>query len=114
MTPNSSSAPFVAINYIDCEPHYIERFEQLFATRAHAIDRLPGFRQMQVLKPKDGEGSYLVISYWDSEAEFQAWTRSPEFHEGHKRAFSDLAKAKEEGNASPMRSSFKVYNVISR
>ena len=39
---------FVAINYIACEQHYRERFEELFATRAHAIDRMPGFVDMQV------------------------------------------------------------------
>jgi heme-degrading monooxygenase HmoA len=110
----ATDKPFVAINYIDCEPHYIERFEQLFASRAHAIDRLPGFRHMQVLKPKEDGGSYLVVSHWDSEEEFKAWTKSPEFLEGHKRAFADMAKAREEGHTPPMKSTFKVYDVISR
>jgi len=57
---------FVAINYISCEPHYRERFEQLFGTRAHAIDLMPGFVDMQVLKP-NGEGEYLIVSHWTSE-----------------------------------------------
>ena len=34
---------FVAVNYINCTPEYQERFEQLFGTRAHAIDLMPGF-----------------------------------------------------------------------
>jgi len=33
----------VAVNYINCTPEYQERFEQLFGTRAHAIDLMPGF-----------------------------------------------------------------------
>lgn len=105
---------FVAINYINCQPDYAERFEALFATRARAIDRMPGFHSMKVLKPVDGNGSYLVVSFWESEEHFKNWTRSPEFLEGHKRGFEDIAKAKQEGRPSPMTSDFKTYNVISR
>ncbi|MBL7862321.1 MAG: antibiotic biosynthesis monooxygenase [Cyclobacteriaceae bacterium] len=102
---------FVAINYIHCEPHYRERFEQLFATRAHAIDRMPGFIDMQVLKP-NGEGEYLIVSHWKSEEAFKTWTSSPEFLEGHKRGFEDVKKAREQGMKSPMQSTFKTYEVI--
>ncbi len=105
---------FVAINYIDCDADYAERFETLFATRAKAIDRLPGFYDMKVLKPSDGAGSYLIVSSWDSEESFKAWTRSPEFLEGHKRGFEDIAKAKQEGRTPPMKSNFRTYHIISR
>ena len=102
---------FVAINYIRCEETYRQRFEELFATRTHAIDRLPGFVDMQVLKPHQ-EGEYLIVSHWESEQAFKAWTRSPEFLEGHKRGFEDIRKAKENGEKPPMSSSFKTYQVI--
>jgi len=104
---------FVAINYISCESHYKERFEQLFASRAHAIDRMPGFVDMQVLRPQ-AEGDYLIVSHWESEDAFKTWTHSPEFIEGHKRGFEDIRVAKERGEQPPMRSSFKTYSVISR
>ena len=104
---------FVAINYIKCEDHYRERFEQLFATRAHAIDRMPGFLNMEVLKPNE-QGEYLIVSHWESEEQFKKWTSSPEFLEGHKRGFEDIRKAREEGKTPPMTSSFKTYQVITR
>lgn len=104
---------FVAINYIACEQHYRERFEELFATRAHAIDRMPGFVDMQVLRPNQ-DGEYLIVSHWESEDAFKSWTNSPAFLEGHKRGFEDLRKAKERGEQAPMRSSFKTYEVIAR
>jgi heme oxygenase (mycobilin-producing) len=104
---------FVAINYIRCEENYRERFEQLFATRAHAIDRLPGFVDMQVLKPHQ-EGEYLIVSHWESEEAFKSWTRSPEFLEGHKRGFEDIRKAKENGEKPPMSSSFKTYQIMAK
>lgn len=90
-TQTKQEASFVAINFIQCQPSYRERFEQLFSSRAKAIDRMPGFQEMHVLKPKrDGE-PYLIVSHWKSEAEFKAWTGSPEFLEGHQwfRRFED-------------------------
>lgn len=103
---------FVAINYISCSDNYKERFEELFSTRVKKIDRMPGFRFMQVLKPTDDSGDYLIVSHWDSESHFKNWSKSPEFLEGHKRGFEDLAKAKKEGKEPPMKSVFKTYNVI--
>ncbi len=103
---------FVAINYINCNAEYKERFEELFGSRAHAIDTMPGFVDMQVLKPlKDGD-AYLIISHWETEEAFKTWTGSPAFLEGHKRGFADLAKAKAEGKPMPMTSDFKNYQVI--
>ncbi len=103
---------FVAINYIDCTPEYRERFEHLFGTRAKAIDRLPGFKNMHVLRPNAQDDRYLIVSYWESEQAFKDWTRSPEFLEGHKRGFEDLAQAKAEGRPAPMHSDFKTYQII--
>lgn len=103
---------FVAINYITCNEDYRERFEELFATRAKAIDLMPGFKNMHVLKPNDAQGDYLIVSHWDSEENFKEWTSSPAFLEGHKRGFEDIAKAKQAGLEPPMKSSFRTYNVI--
>lgn len=103
---------FVAVNYINCNADYKERFEELFGSRAHAIDTMPGFVDMQVLRPlKDGD-AYLIVSHWESEEAFKTWTTSPAFIEGHKRGFADLAKAKAEGKPLPMTSDFKTYQVI--
>ena len=75
---------------------------------------MPGFQSMQVLKPKDGESSYLIMSFWESEEAFKQWTGSPEFIEGHKRGFEDIAKARQEGKEAPMKSTFKTYEVLAR
>jgi heme-degrading monooxygenase HmoA len=104
---------FVAINNITCKEEYKSKFEMLFATRAKAIDLMPGFRYMHVLRPMDGEGDYLIVSHWDTADHFKRWTTSPAFIEGHKRGFEDIAKAKREGKEPPMKSDFKTYEVIS-
>jgi heme-degrading monooxygenase HmoA len=105
---------FVAINYISCNESYKDRFEELFKTRAHAIDRIPGFHYMEVLKPKDIESEYLIISHWENEDCFTNWQVSPEFKEGHKRGFEDIRKAKSEGKESPLKSVFKTYDVFTQ
>ena len=119
---------FIAINYIDCREEYRERFRELFATRAHAIDHMPGFQWVKILEPRafershnnpefekggeEGMTTYLIVSCWDSEDNFKHWTGSPEFVEGHRRGFEDMRRFKEEGKEPPMRSTFKTYSVI--
>lgn len=105
---------FVAVNYIDCKPFYKERFEELFGSRAKQIDTMPGFVDMQVLRPSKEGDEYLIVSHWENEASFKAWTKSATFLKGHKRGFADMAKAKAEGTEAPMKSDFKTYEVIAR
>ena len=111
---DNNKKKFVAINYISCKEYYRERFEELFATRAKAIDKMPGFKFMEVLKPQKDGDNYLIVSHWESEDQFKNWTKSPEFIEGHKRGFEDIKLAKEKGDEPPMSSSFKTYEVIAR
>ncbi|MCS7000891.1 MAG: antibiotic biosynthesis monooxygenase [Bacteroidota bacterium] len=105
---------FVAINRIHCRDDYRARFEELFQSRAHAIDRMPGFCGMQVLRPQKPDEPYLVMSFWESEDAFRQWVGSPEFLEGHKRGFDDLRAARERGEEPPMTSAFVTYEVIAR
>jgi heme-degrading monooxygenase HmoA len=105
---------FVAVNYITCSPEYRGRFEELFSTRAHAIDKMPGFIEMHVLKPNKEDDNYLIVSYWENENSFKSWTQSEAFLEGHKRGFADIAAAKAEGKPAPMSSDFKTYKIIAR
>ena len=103
---------FVAINYIECKEEYVEKFEYLFKTRAGAIDKLPGFRSMNVLRPNEKDDKYLIVSYWDNEQNFKDWTSSEAFIEGHKRGFEDLKLYKEKGLEPPMKSEFRTYRIL--
>jgi len=111
---SASHLGFVAINHIRVRDDYRLRFEELFGSRARAIDTMPGFRDMEVLRPANDSEPYLVISRWESEAAFRAWVGSPEFIEGHKRGFADLAAAKARGEDAPMHSDFQTYEVLTR
>lgn len=78
------------------------------------IDNMPGFIGMKVLKCEEEGQPYLILSYWEDKASFDAWVGSPEFYEGHKRAFADLKEYKERGEEPPMKSDFKTYSILSR
>ena len=73
-------------------------FEGRFRTRAHLVDRAPGFVRNEVQRPRpmhfdheaggfvddpQREGFYEVKTWWESLDDFAAWTRSPEFREAH-------------------------------
>lgn len=103
---------FVAVNSISCQEAYRERFEQLFRSRAHAIDRAPGFRRMFVLRPDLAGGDYLVVSFWDDRASFDHWRGSPEFADGHRRGFEDIRQARERGEQPPMTSRMVTYEIL--
>lgn len=103
---------FVAVNFISCQDSYRERFEELFRTRAHAIDRASGFRRMVVLRPDRAGGDYLIVSFWMNRESFDAWRTSPEFAQGHRRGFEDIRQAREQGEQPPMASRMETYNIL--
>ena len=78
---------FVTINRIPVNPEFTEAFEARFRERARAVDRAPGFVRNLVLRPADpATQPYLVQTFWESRAAFEAWVESPAFKEGHARA----------------------------
>ncbi|MCX7801118.1 MAG: antibiotic biosynthesis monooxygenase [Fimbriimonadales bacterium] len=107
-----AQAGFVAINTIHCSSAYAGRFEELFRTRAHAIDAMDGFLGMRVLKPTREGDPYLVVSFWRDGSCFQSWVGSEAFRKGHERAFRDMEEAKARGEEPPMHSAFSTYTVL--
>ncbi len=74
------------MNRIPVKAEYADRFEYVFRNRARLVDRMPGFLRNLVLRPNNPEDPYIVMTFWESEEAFRAWTESPEFREGHARS----------------------------
>lgn len=74
------------MNRIFVNPEYAEQFEQNFAKRAGLVDTMPGFIANQVLRPQSPEDPYIVLTFWQSRADFEAWTKSEAFTQGHARS----------------------------
>ena len=62
------------------------RFEQSWKHRAGQVDKMPGFRGLEVLRSGEEPGAYIVLTRWDTKEDFERWANSPEFVAGHARS----------------------------
>lgn len=76
----------VTCNRIPVNPEHAAAFEEHFSDRASLVDGMPGFISFQLLRPKNEGDPYVVMTFWESEAHFKAWTESAAFKEGHARS----------------------------
>ena len=74
---------YVVANRVPVTPEFAERFEESFRNREGKVENHPGFLRMEVLKPEDPEGVYVVLTHWRSRDDFVAWMRSDDFRKGH-------------------------------
>ncbi|HSG05765.1 MAG TPA: antibiotic biosynthesis monooxygenase [Nitrospiria bacterium] len=77
---------FVVMNRIPVNPDYADLFEERFRSRAGEVDKMPGFIRNQVLRPARPEQPYIVLTYWQSRQDFEAWVDSDAFKKGHSRS----------------------------
>lgn len=75
---------FVAINVLTVPQERAAALEERFAARRGAVDRAPGFESFELMRPVSGNDQYLVVTRWRSQADFQAWTQSQAFGQGHR------------------------------
>ncbi|MEZ5115365.1 MAG: antibiotic biosynthesis monooxygenase [Candidatus Nanopelagicales bacterium] len=74
---------FVAINVLTVPEGRGEVLEERFSRRAGSVDRAPGFERFELLRPVEGTDAYLVYTRWRSREDFDAWTASQSFAQGH-------------------------------
>ena len=98
---------FVMMNRMSVPDDYREKFEQMFQARAHAVDRRPGFIRAEILRPEKGN-EYIVMTHWETQAAFEAWTGSEEFREGHRR----VGEFKDASGKLVLTSKVETYEVF--
>jgi heme-degrading monooxygenase HmoA len=59
-------------------------FERQFLGRPKLVDMMPGFIRNEFLKPLNND-CYIVLSYWESREDFEAWTKSEAYHKSQTR-----------------------------
>ena len=74
---------FVAINVLTVPEPMRDTLEQRFANRAGEVDKMDGFEAFELLRPVEGQDSYLVYTRWASRENFEAWLSSQAFGQGH-------------------------------
>lgn len=73
-------------NRIYVNPDFAEQFEERFQNRARQVDSMPGFIRNLVLRPAKAGDPYVVLTFWESQEAFKAWTESDAFKQGHARS----------------------------
>ncbi|GBF08942.1 conserved hypothetical protein [Aeropyrum pernix] len=77
---------FAIANYIRAEtPEAFDKVIEAFTGRAGLVERMEGFRSLQVLANRE-RLEVVVITVWESREHFERWVESREFEEAHKRA----------------------------
>lgn len=76
----------IVANRIYVHPDHTAAFEERFLNRASMVDQMPGFVAYQLLRPVQPEDPYIVMTTWESQAAFEAWTSSDAFKQGHARS----------------------------
>lgn len=76
----------VVCNRIPVNPDYAEAFEERFQNRANLVDGMPGFVSFQILRPTVPDMPYVVMTFWETKENFEAWTNSEEFKQGHSQS----------------------------
>ncbi|ABK44868.1 Antibiotic biosynthesis monooxygenase [Magnetococcus marinus MC-1] len=77
----------VVMNRIPVHKEHHADFEERFRNRAGLVDRSPGFIRNVILRPAEESSEYhVVMTFWESQAHFMAWTKSDAFREAHKNA----------------------------
>lgn len=74
---------FVVMNRIPVNAEFAGQFEDRFRNRAGEVDKMKGFIRNQVLRPANPEDPYVVMTFWESRADFEAWVNSEAFQKQH-------------------------------
>ena len=82
----------VVSNRIPVARGHKEAFAERFRNRASLVEYHPGFVRLEILRPQPismhgkemGRSDYhVVLTYWETEAGFIAWTESQDFRTAH-------------------------------
>jgi len=75
----------VKINAITVPREDFDEFARRYRTPAEEMPDAEGFEGFELLQPDDKRDVFLVLTRWRSEADFNAWTKSPDFSARHAR-----------------------------
>ena len=74
---------FVVMNRFPVNPDCAEQFEIRIRNRPGRVEKQPGFIRVQLLRPAAPDLPYIVATFWESQADFEAWVKADSFTEKH-------------------------------
>ncbi|SES70056.1 Heme-degrading monooxygenase HmoA [Oceanobacillus limi] len=79
---NIQEEGFVAMNNIPVTEEGRPVFEDRFKNRKHEVDNMEGFQAFRLLRPVSGN-TYVVLTQWKSEVDYDHWKNSGSFKKSH-------------------------------
>ena len=76
----------VSMFHVRVPEQAIAPFEQSWLQRAGRVDKMSGFKGLEVLRDGTEKGKYIVLTHWETKADYDRWASSPEFQAGHARS----------------------------
>lgn len=92
----------VVMNRITVAEGRHEEFEENFGGRELAVHLMPGFVDLEVLRPQEGS-LYIVLTRWKTRQDFEQWTQSEVFLAAHKKQTPGVAAE---------RPTLEIYEVL--
>lgn len=79
---------FIAMNRFKVLPGLEDEFEAVWRNRDSQLPAVPGFVEFNLLRGprRDDHTLYASHTVWASQADFEAWTKSPAFRAAHRNA----------------------------
>jgi heme-degrading monooxygenase HmoA len=79
---------FLAMNRFRIAPGREQEFIEVWRKRESYLDEVPGFKEFHLMQGPTTDEYTLFASHtmWESEAAFEAWTRSEAFRKAHANA----------------------------
>lgn len=79
----------IKINAITVPADSGDELGRRFAARHGSMEGTPGFEGFELLEPTDDRTTWLVITRWTSEEDYENWRNSEQFQRSHGRSGGD-------------------------
>lgn len=79
---------FIAMNRFKVVRGAETDFEDVWRSRQRRLDEMDGFKEFHLLRGPEHDDHTLYASHtvWESEADFENWTKSEQFRDAHRGA----------------------------
>jgi heme oxygenase (mycobilin-producing) len=98
--------PYVVTSHLDIHPDGAATLERAFQQRLGEVEGAPGFQRLEVWRDTQDAAAYVMVSWWDREADFRAYMGSPAHRRSHARIPRDPY--------APHATALHRYEVIAR
>ena len=97
---------YVVASHLRIDPAGVGDLERAFEQRLGEVEQAPGFRGLEVWRDLADTGAYVMVSWWDSEAEFRGYMGS----ESHRRSHARIPRDPH----APRPETVRRYRIITR